>query len=207
MFRIKESFDFVQTHLEGGVIIVDNPPGECPWCFHKVLHRHAKYTRFLYMQDQRIQVVVMRFICTSCNRTTSLLPDIVGTHQPMSWSVQEQVYVACEMGLSAEETAMSVAPPTGPISTRTVRRWRKKWTALLAEMQTLFWNSVLFIQPNLDLPIGSDKPQNLYGWMSCTWQNVQVKISEIGLFEFLHRLRRSSSPIIKSCTSHTTCLS
>jgi transposase-like protein len=204
MLRIKDSIEFVQTH---SVIIVTGSPEGCPWCSHKVLHRHAKYSRFLYMQDQRVQVVVQRFICTSCKRTTSLLPDFVGTHQQLSWPVQEQVYVARETGLSAEQTAMSVAQPAGPISIRTVQRLRKKWTALLVEMQTFFWQAVLLIQATVDLPVGSDKPQNLYGWMNRVWQSIRSKTSTTGLFDFLHRLRRSSTSIIKSCTSHTTCLS
>jgi transposase-like protein len=207
MFRIKESTEFVQTLSENLVSSETNPPKECPQCSHHIFHRHASYTRFAYMGAHRIPIVVPRFICTLCKRTTSILPDFVGSHQPMSWTVQEQVNAACETGLSAEEAALSVSPPTGPISARTVHRWKRKWTALLAEMQTLFWYAVLLIQANLYLPVGSDRPQSLYGWMSQVWQSIRMKTSTTCLFHFLHRLRHSSSSMIKSCTSHTTCLS
>lgn len=204
MFRIKESIEFVQQHSEDGVF-KNTSPAACPWCAHQVLHRHASYTRFVYTETQRFQVVVQRFICTSCKRTTSVLPDFIGSFQPMSWTVHEQVYATSERGLSAEETAQSVSPPTGPISARTVHRWRRKWTTRLAEMQALFWYAVLLIQANLYLPVGSDKPHNLYGWMSQVWQYIRTKTETTCLFHFLHRL--SSPLMIKSCTSHTTCLS
>jgi transposase-like protein len=206
MFRIKESIEFVQSQLED-LVSKNNPPAECPWCSHQVLHRHASYTRFVYTETQRVQVVVPRFICTSCKRTTSKIPDFVGAFQTMSWAVHEQVYASSETGLSAEETARSVSPPTGPISARTVHRWRRKWTALLATTQALFWYAVFLLQANLYLPIGSDRPRSLYGWMSQIWKSVQLNTSTNCLFHFLHRLRHSSSSIIKSCTSHTTCLS
>lgn len=206
MFRIKESIEFVQPRTEDREC-KNNFPEECPRCGHQVLHRHASYTRFVYTKTQRIQVVVPRFICTSCKRTTSLIPDIVGPFHPMSWAIHEQVYATSETGLSAEETARSVSPPTGPISARTVHRWRRKWTALLAKSQTLLWYAALLVQANLDLPIGSDRPRSLYGWMSRIWQSVRQKTSTTCLFHFLHRIRRSSSSIVKPCTSHTICLS
>ena len=206
MFRIKESTEFVQPQSED-LVFKNNSPAECPWCGHQVLHRHATYTRFVYTKMERVQVVVPRFICTSCKRTTSRIPDFVGAFQTMSWTIHEQVYAASEKGLSAEETARSVSPPAGPISARTVHRWRSKWKALLAKTQALFWYAVLLIQANLHLPIGSDRPRSLYGWMSRTWQSVHLKTSTTCLFHFLHRLRHSSPSIIKSCTSHTVCLS
>lgn len=201
MFRIKESNEFVQTYSTAE----NNSPAKCPWCGYHVLHRHASYTRKVYTETRCFKVVVPRFICTSCKRTTSRLPDIVGSFQPMSWSVHEQVYAKSETGLSAEKTAEQVSPPTGPISARTVHRWRRKWTARLAEMQALFWYAVLLIQANLYLPVGSDRPQNLYGWMSQVWNYIRTNTETTCLFHFLHRL--SSSAKIKSCTSHTTCLS
>lgn len=192
MFRINESTEVVQSCSEDAITIEVTPPTECPRCSHQILHRHASYTRVVYMNAQRLQLVVPRFICTSCKCTTSVLPDFVGSYQSMSWTVQEQVNTACESGLSAEEAAMSVSPPAGPISARTVHRWRRKWKALLAEMQSVFWQVVLLLQPNQNLPVGSDKPQSLYGWMRQVWQNIRMKISTTCLFEFLHRLRHSS---------------
>jgi len=206
MFRIKEFTEFVQPQTEDWVY-KNNSPAECPWCGHQVLHRHASYARFAYTKTERVQVVVPRFICTSCKRTTSRIPDFVGPFQTMSWTIHEQVYATSETGLSAEETARLVSPPAGPISARTVHRWKRKWTDILVMTQTLFWFAVFLVQANLYLPIGSDRPQSLYGWMSRIWKSIQSNTSTTCLFHFLHRLQHSSASIIKSCTSHTTCLS
>lgn len=194
MFRINVSNETVQTLAQDHLLIETTRPAKCPQCGHHNLHRHAVYTRYVYMEDTRLRISVPRFLCTSCRRTTNQLPDFVGSHQPMSWTVQEQVFAACEEGLSLEAAASTVSPPTGPLSPRSVSRWRRKWIAVLIEMQSIFWYTVLAIRSGISLPVGHHRPKSLYGWMSRIWQNIRIESESTCLFHFLHRLRRSSYP-------------
>lgn len=207
MTRINLSTETVQT-LPLDYRLFEIPcPKKCPTCGNENMHRHATYTRYVYTEDRRYQIAVPRFICTSCRHTTNSLPDFVGSHQPMSWTVQEQVHAACEDGLSLEDAASTVSPPTGPISARTSSRWRKKWRTILTELEAIFWYAVLAIRSGITLPVGQERPHSLYSWMNRVWQYIRQQSATTCLFHFLHRIRRSSSTLLTLEQSHTTCLS
>jgi Domain of unknown function (DUF6431) len=142
---------------------------------------------------QQLQIEVLRFLCTSCRRTVSVLPDFIGAYQQLSWDVQEQVCASCDDGVSIEAAASTVSPPTGPISSRTVSRWWRKWRVLLEETQTQFWSAVIAFRAFVRFPVGQDRPKSLYHWMSEMWNRVRKECGNICLFQFLHRLRHSFS--------------
>lgn len=175
------------------LLIEATRPTVCPSCGHQTLHRHGKYSRCVYTEDQRVPITVLRFLCTACRRTISILPDFIGRHQQISWAMQEQVCAACDNGLSMQKTAATVAPPTGPISPRTVSRWWRKWRVLLEETQTQFWTAVLSIRAFVRFPVGQERPKSLYRWMNEVWNRVRKECGNICLFQMLQLLHRSTS--------------
>jgi transposase-like protein len=194
MFRMIDSTGNVQILSQDENLLIEaTRPTGCPCCGHHTLHRHGKYSRYVYTEDQRVRITVLRFLCTACRRTISILPDFIGRHQQMSWVVQEQVCAACEDGLSMEEAASTVSPPAGPISPRTVRKWWRKWRVLLEETQTQFWSAVFAIRAFVRFPVGQERPKSLYRWMNEVWNRVRKECGNICLFQMLQRLRHSSS--------------
>ena len=194
MLRINKLNEFVQPLSQDNNQLAESArPNECPYCGHHVLHRHAKYLRYVYVEDRQLQIIVLRYLCSSCRRTVSVPPDFIGDHQQLSWAVQEQVCAACDEGMSIEEAASIVSPPAGPISSRTVSRWWRKWRVLLEETQTQFWSAVIAFRAYVRFPVGQDRPKSLYRWMSEMWNRVRKACGNICLFQFLHRLRHSSS--------------
>lgn len=168
-------------------------PNACPHCDHKTLHFHGEYPRNLCTESETIRILIPRFLCTSCRRTFSILPESIGRHQRITWNVQQRVYQIHDEQGTLETAATSVSAPTGPLSIRTVSRWKKRWREWLRRFENSFWSVVLAVKPTLSLPKGHDRPESIFRWLKEVWAKVCKDFNDICLFQMMYHLRQPNS--------------
>lgn len=163
-------------------------PLPCPHCHETRWHRHGCYGRDVCTNVEIQRIPVQRFACPSCRHTVSLLPSFVGPRQPFLWDVQQQVVSAGEQEQTAERAAAGVVSPAGPVSVRTVVRWRRLWRDRLTRWEAWFWHTVLRWFPSLSLLSAPLLAAFCHAWeQTLSWH------PPVALFHGLVWLRHSSA--------------
>lgn len=188
------NFPDVQSYLQ----FCENPdlsllcPQTCNHCGRRQpLQSHGSYPRNVWCANGLYKIEVFRFRCGNCGSTVSVLPSFVGRYQRFAWDLQEQVLATCEKGASLEQAGEQVQPPSGPVSARTVWRWRKTWRSWMEALESKFWNCLLFASPFLVLPCGKARPPTQFERWKQLWQEVSPMGMTVHLFHGLFRLRQS----------------
>lgn len=190
-------FDDVQSYLQfcRAPDLDRIRPPECQHCGHTVLHSHGQYKRKMWSGEQESSLPVFRFICANsgCRRTCSVLPSFVGRYERFSWDAQESVCTKVDEQHTLEEASRSIPAPVGPLSTRTVWRWVKRWRANMDELEERFWQFVISIHPTVYIPRGQARPAPRLRYWQGIWAQLTPKKVNVGLFHGLYRLRQSSA--------------
>jgi transposase-like protein len=100
---------------------LDYCPKSNPW-------RHGGYFR----EADRINpssnslnpVFIQRYYCSSCHKTSSVLPECIPPYRWYLWEMQQYVLLLTLSGLSAYAVAKATAP-----SRQTIKRWVTRFTA------------------------------------------------------------------------------
>ena len=101
-------------------------PERCGHCGEQRFDRHGTYERGLCELSRVMQILVARFLCLGCYRTTSRLPDFALTYRLMALPVVEQFFTT--------EPATRANFSHGELLARYWRRWVRWWPELLAEI-------------------------------------------------------------------------
>jgi len=127
----------VQQYIEQ----LDNPdscrPGHCPQCLAKhPLTAHGFYTRTLIDTAFDGVIRVRRYLCQTCQRTVSLLPEFVLAYLRSSLSVIALFLIA---RLLLTQTLSNAAPPPMPYQRGQfwIRRFRAQAESLCAALAAL----------------------------------------------------------------------
>jgi hypothetical protein len=166
-------------------------PEKCPSCGEDHLHVHGQYIRIVQGEDQSLEITVFRFRCANpeCKKTISMIPSFVGKYQRFTWDVQEKVCVGVEEGKSQEEAANQMAPPAGPVSSKTIWRWCKKCRKWIGEIGDKFWDFVLSTEPTIPLPRGVDRPASTLKYFQQIWGSLTNRVN-VGVLHGLYLLRQ-----------------
>lgn len=156
------------------------------------LSKHDHYERDVWCGKHRYRIRIFRFKCEACDQTVTVYPSFIGRYQRSIWDVQEEVLSAQESGKSLEQAGEAVPHPSGPISSKTVWRWRKRWKTWMESMEPEFWKCVLAAKPTLEIPRGRDRPAKQIGLWKLIWREALPMGVSVGLFHGLHCLRRSA---------------
>ena len=105
----------VQQYIEQ----LDNPdsyrPGHCPQCQAKhPLTAHGFYTRTLIDTAFDGVIRVRRYLCQTCQRTVSLLPEFVLPYLRSSLAVIALFLITCLLMTQTLSNATRTAPPPMP---------------------------------------------------------------------------------------------
>lgn len=101
----------------------------CPACnLDKALHAHGSYYRKAHRYKKLVQsfnpVRILRFLCKSCHKTFSALPEFIPPLRWYLWQVQQQVIQSRLKALTWEDISTTVN-----VSIKTCRRWFNKLSA------------------------------------------------------------------------------
>ncbi|MDQ0190655.1 hypothetical protein J2S03_002522 [Alicyclobacillus cycloheptanicus] len=169
-------------------------PQVCSMCgTNQPLRFHGHYKRNVWCEEHCYKIIVFRFLCGRCCATVSVLPSFVGRYQRTAWDLQEDVLAACEDGASLEKAGSLVPPPSGPISYRTVWRWKKAWELRMESAESGFWKCVLSVRPTLQWPRGTARPKTRIRLWQWIWHQAAPMGMAVGLFHGLFRLCQPSA--------------
>lgn len=168
-------------------------PAKCSYCEHPSLHVHGNYYRQVYTQTSRVSIPIFRFLCPSCGKTVSVIPSFVGKNYTITWDAQEEIFGEIEECQALEEAGKQIPPPVGPLSSRTLSRWKRIWKYLLEVAEPALWEWALKTRPALPFLKGKQKAKTRYRWLRWVWEVAQPGESIVGLFHAIQRFRRSSS--------------
>ena len=101
-------------------------PQSCGHCGEKRFDRHGTYERGLCELSRVIQILVARFLCLGCYRTTSRLPDFALSYRLMALPVVERFFT------SPPETRANFSQ--GELLGRYWRRWVRWHPVLLVQI-------------------------------------------------------------------------
>lgn len=167
-------------------------PQACDCCgANSPLNRHGVYRRPVWCHEGRCLIPVFRFQCPLCLKTVSVLPSFIGRYERCTWDVQEDVLVAVDEASSYEQAAEQVAPPIGPLSSRTVWRWVVRWRGWVQDVEAHFWKWLIERTPTLDIPRGRDRPKTQLALFQRVWRQVASMSANVRLFHTLFRLGAS----------------
>lgn len=100
----------------------DLRPQSCWFCGMAGLHRHATYERHSDREnkgkDSLNPILIQRYMCPSCRKTCSALPECIPPRRWYPWSIQQAVLLACLLGKSLNEISRQHLP-----SRSTCKRW------------------------------------------------------------------------------------
>jgi transposase-like protein len=185
----KDVQTYLQVFQQGNARIFC--PVSCPHCQHCTLHTHAVYFRNVFTETEQYRLPVQRFLCAACARTVSALPEFVERYESMTLHVQQLTFEAHDTGKSLEESALTMPPPTGPLSIRTVSRWQRKWNRLLQDFEAQLWSIILATDYSPTLPVGQERPKSIFKWLKHAWQTIWKNFDFVDLFQMVYRLRQS----------------
>lgn len=168
-------------------------PQTCTRCGRQhPLSKHDQFERDVCCGKHRDRIRLFRFRCEACGKTVTVYPSFIGRYQRCIWDLQEDVLLEHENGQSLEQVGESVPYPSGPISSKTVWRWYKRWKARMDSMETGFWQCVLVAKPSLEIPRGRDRPVKRIGLWKRIWREALPMGVSVGLFQGLSSLRHSN---------------
>lgn len=187
-------FPDVQSYLK----FCDNPnlsrlrPDSCRNCgMEHPLSSHGQYKRNVWYGNGQYRIPVFRFKCESCGKTIGALPSFVGRYQRCSWDMQEDVLLTHEDGATLEQAGDLVPTPSGPISFRTVWRWKKDWKIRMELAEPTFWSCMVSAKPTLQWSQGT-RPQSPIKFWRWVWHQASPMELAVGLFHGLIRLHQLS---------------
>ncbi len=122
-----------------------------------------------------------------------MLPSFIGSHELVSWDVQEQAIGQHSLGKPMVEIADHLTASGGPYCEKTIWRWLGRWNKRLNALGTLAWQQALRILPHLKLPVGEAKPRSEWGWLLDAWQQVAQAHPIETLLSWLYQQRFSLS--------------
>ncbi|MEW6064262.1 hypothetical protein P378_09320 [Desulforamulus profundi] len=180
----------VQTYLQ---LFADGCPEKfrpriCPHCLTQVLlHRHGKYNRHAYTPDGQSRLPIYRFICPNpnCRKTTALLPSFLKEHHQISLDLQEKVIRQQAEGKTLVQLSEELEVPGGPFSEKTIWRWIRTWNKDLVNYVSVVWKFILEFIPHLQLPVGTNKPRQEWGWLFYAWDQLKAKFPRIAVGSML----------------------
>jgi transposase-like protein len=106
-------------------------PDRCRLCGHAHrLHRHGTYSRGLLILAKVVAILVARFRCPQCRRTTSLLPDFALSYRLLPLALVDAFFRASAKGRSRL--------PRADLLARYRRRWQRWWPTLHQHIGCLF---------------------------------------------------------------------
>lgn len=120
----------------------DVPPAieaSCPCCDNK-LHRHGFYVRTVVTKCSVYHIPIYRWICSSCSKTISLLPDFLSPYKVFIGWIQESLFYRHFVRGESYSTIHPslVLQQAGSISFRTLKRWCADWKMRIeSSFQTL----------------------------------------------------------------------
>ncbi len=168
-------------------------PQACTGCGRPhPLSKHDRFERDVCCGQHRYHITLFRFRCEACGKTVTVYPPFIGRYQRCIWDLQEDVLLEHENGKSLEQAGEAVPYPSGPVSSKTVWRWYKRWKAWMDSMESGFWQCVLVAKPTLEIPRGRDRPAKPIALWKHIWRESLPMGVSVGLFQGLFRLRHSS---------------
>lgn len=93
----------------------------CPCCGGANPHRHGGYPRKAdrtHAGESINPVIIQRYYCPTCHRTSSALPECLPPHRWYLWDIQQMAISLLLSGMSVRAVASKVMP-----SRRTISRW------------------------------------------------------------------------------------
>jgi hypothetical protein len=117
------------------IVLKTNPkalhPEYCPHCCFIGLSYHGFYTRKSDRSNEGLlnPIPILRFFCSSCRQTCSVLPECISPQRWYVWGVQEKVLSK----LLKRQSVRSVSIQEGP-----TRSTCRRWFAWLQEKMALY---------------------------------------------------------------------
>jgi transposase-like protein len=106
-------------------------PERCPSCgkFHPWIHGSypRKADRSCDGDEFLNPIIILRFYCSGCGKTCSILPECIPSRRWYLWQVQESALLLLLAGKSINLTAKEVGP-----SRSTIRRWLDRFNEQLS---------------------------------------------------------------------------
>ena len=168
-------------------------PQECVSCGRKhPLNKHDQFERDVFYGKHRYRITLFRFRCGACSKTVTVYPSFIGRYQRCMWGLQEEVLLEHEDGKSLEQAGEAVPYPSGPISSKTIWRWSKRWMTWMELIEPEFWRCVLTAKPTLEIPRGRDRPAKPIALWKQIWCEALPMGVSVGLFQGLSYLRHSN---------------
>ena len=166
-------------------------PQVCQACgYNGTLHGHGVYKRTVWGPDGGAVIPIFRFRCPACGYTTGVLPSFIGRYERCSWDTQEEALATAEKA-SLEQAAEMFPPPCGPLSPRTLWRWRKRCRLWMDELDERFWRFVITTAPWLEMQRGANRLASKMARWRQIWQSVSTTSVGVGFLHGLYRLRHA----------------
>lgn len=181
----------------------ENRPRYCPHCKSCVmLHRHGKFTRWVFTVTEALQVPIYRFLCPLCRHTMSLLPSFIEAHHQAATDVKETVVCQHANNQSqAQIVSQTQTLPGGAWSEKTIGRWIQRWTERRSAMEARLWRWGLHHSPSAALP-----RERLSDWRALFVWWSSLGVPEPGaLFPLLVAFTRPGILTAEGLSSHKTC--
>jgi transposase-like protein len=106
----------------------DNRPERCPYCGVSGLWCHGPYERKADRENSSDAslnpVLIQRYLCLTCRRTCSVLPECIPPRRWYLWEIQQKVLLLYLLGQSAYAIAKESSP-----SYKTIVRWFLRFNA------------------------------------------------------------------------------
>lgn len=165
-------------------------PHGCPHCHAKVmLHRHGKFTRWIFTLTGAQRVPIFRFLCPLCSKAISLLPSFIETHHQASTEIKEDLMQQRAEGTTQSQLSMrSQQYPGGPWSEKSVGRWIRRWNERLNQNKQRFWTWGLHHYHHEPLPKERESDwRSLFTW----WAKIRKRMSGVSVLQPLLHVERS----------------
>ena len=125
----------IRSLVEHTKMLQTNPeayrPESCPYCGKAGLWCHGHYFRQADRdkpsRESLNPVPILRFQCSHCERTCSVLPECIPPRRWYLWAVQQTVLALLLSGCSIRNLSTQVRP-----SWRTIKRWHARWEECFA---------------------------------------------------------------------------
>lgn len=127
----------------------------CPCCKGKT-HRHGKYMRTVYSQDESFVIPVFRRRCPSCGISFSFIPSFIKPYARFFNSYRYDLFQSHVIkGAPIRQTpSLLSSPKANSVSVTTFRRWLKQLKGIAAEVNQHLATRLLELRPGLSLPKG-----------------------------------------------------
>lgn len=178
-------------------------PRRCPHCGATVtLHRHGKFTRWVFTVTEALQVPIYRFLCPCCRHTMSLLPSFIEAHHQAATDIKETVVREhADDQSQAHIASQTQRLPGGAWSEKTIRSWIRRWTERRSAMEARLWRWGLHHAPSAALP-----RERLSDWRALFSWWPSLSVPEPGaLFQLLLAFTRPRTLTVDGLSPHKSC--